>query len=73
MCDQSKGFCMGDLMSVIGAEAAATQRIITASLHQSSNRLDAAAQKSLFEVDANETGMTNANFPRPVGGNAPGN
>ena len=64
----SNGFVMGDLMAVIGAESAASQRIITSTLQQSLARLDAGAQKSLFEVDANETGMTNANYPRAIGG-----
>ncbi|MEO1616981.1 MAG: hypothetical protein AAFV88_14085 [Planctomycetota bacterium] len=70
---QSRGFVLGDLMGVIGAEAAATQRLITVGLTRSMGRLDAAAQKSLFEVDANETGVTNANFPRATGGSQPGN
>lgn len=71
MCDQAKGFCLGDLMSVIGAEAAAGMKAGTDMLRMSMNRLDAAAQKSLFEVDANETGITNANAPRSAGGSTP--
>jgi hypothetical protein len=65
-------FNLGDMMQVIGAETAKAMQIVGNNLAMASARLDAAAQKSLFEVDANETGMTNANFPRPVGGSSGG-
>lgn len=70
---QTEGVSFGDLNAVIAAELAAGLRRVGTAAEMSMNRLDAIAQKSAFEVDANETGLSNAQFPRPNGGSTTAN
>lgn len=69
----------GDLNNIFAGNLAASMQALTTEQASglrrlseigtmSLNRLDAMAQKSAFEVDANETGITNANAPRAAGG-----
>jgi len=64
-------FALGDLNDVIASEIATGLRRVGTAAEMSLNRLDAMAQKSAFEVDASETGLSNANYPRATGGNTP--
>ena len=64
-------FELGDLNNAFGAAIQAHMNRVATIAEMSLNRLDAMAQKSSFEVDASETGLTNANFPRATGGNTP--
>ena len=68
MCDQAKGVCLGDLMTIYGGQMAASAQVGTDQLRTQLAILNTGATKSLFEVDANETGLTNAQSARARGG-----
>ena len=61
-------FSLGDMNDSHGAVLQQLGGQLVVQNQQSMNRLDAMAQKSSFEVDANETGLSNANQPRAFGG-----
>lgn len=63
-------FELGDLNGAFAAGVQLDHRRVGVIGEQSMNRLDAMAQKSAFEVDASETGLTNAQQPRTAGGAA---
>ena len=61
-------FTLGDMNDSHAAILTKVSEQLVVTNQMSLNRLDAGAQKSMFEVDANETGLSNANQPRAFGG-----